>query len=221
MIRNLKVLGVALAAVFAMSAMMASAASAASFTVEKTPATITGNQKTTHTLEVTGQSITCKVVAFEGTTSSLAPTSVKMAATYDECSTGGGISATITGFAVDDSEIGQAGKCWYRLDAAGSAGLECNNAEVTIDAATCQVHLPAQNFGVGAVTYSTEQVAASGKHDLTVNFAVTGVTATHTDGFLCPFGSSGHNGEGKFHGTSTATAETEITNEPLHLTHHP
>lgn len=212
MTRNLKVLGLALVALVAMSAMMASAASAASFTVEKSPATITGNQKTTHEFEVTGVKVTCTTVDFEATTSALSVASVKVAALYGGCTAANGVlTATITGFATDHSEIGQKGKCWYRLDAAGSAALECNEADVTIDAEPCTVHIPAQEFASG-VTYTNET------NDVKVSFNIEKVTANHTDGFLCPFEGSSHQATAKFSGTSTATAETDGGESPLSLT---
>jgi len=219
MTRKLKVLGLALMAVCAMSAMVASTASGhtpADFAIEKTPATITANQKTEHRWTITGQAFTCQVVALEGTVGEPTTTSIKMSATYDEC---GFFNAKFTGLAVDDSEIGAKGKCWYRFDAAGSVALECNEGDVTIDAGPCVVHIPAQSFSSG-VAYSTETIAAD-KHDLTVSFELKEITATHTDGFLCPLGGSGHNQTTALEGTSTMIAEAELDGVPLHLTHNP
>jgi len=221
MIRNLKVLGLALGALFAMSAMMASAASAhvpAVFHVEKVPANVTVTEKEKHKFTVTGQTVTCETAVFHGTDKEeFTPTSIKLEATYAECKAEPlGVNATVTGF----GKIGEAGKCWYNVNASGAAALECNGGDVTVDAASCVVHVPAQSFASG-VTYSTEVIKASGKHDLTVSFNIKEVEATHTDGFLCPFGSSGTVKGAILEGASTAVATAEPGGEDIDLTQTP
>jgi len=68
MIRNLKVLGLALVAIFAMSAMVASAASASVFEVEggnaESTTKIEGGDVGSVTLTVTGTTITCSEVSY-------------------------------------------------------------------------------------------------------------------------------------------------------------
>lgn len=228
MIRTLKALSLTLGALFAMSAMMASTVSAhtpAVFHVDnadKEPVTITANQKTQHKFTVTGQTVTCEVAEFEGTTKELTPTGIKLAAHYTGCKTGLGTTVNVTGFATIHEEIGQSGKCWYTIAASGTADLECNNADVTVDAGPCVVHIPAQHFPSG-VTFSTELIDTEPEdiHDLTVGFEVKNIKGTHTDGFLCPFGSSGESSEAILEGTSTAFAEREVDGELVHLTHTP
>jgi len=78
------------------------------------------------------------------------------------------------------------------------------------------VHVPAQSFASG-ITYTTETTTA-GKHDLTVNIHIENITANHTDGFLCPLTTTGHDNTAVLEGSSTATAETDPGNSPLHLT---
>ena len=231
MIRNLKVLGLALGALFAMSAMMASAVSAhtpADFTIEKEPTLITATQKTEHKFTVTGQTVTCAKAEFHGTAKTKTETEITVSPTYTECKTAI-TNATITGFGHLHEEITHnektvkegkpEKKCGYIIRANGSAALECTGGgDVTVDAGPCVVHVPAQEFASG-VTYSTETL--EGKHDLTVSFEIKNIKATHTDGFLCPFGSSGEGNEAILEGTSTATARTEIGGELVHLTHDP
>ena len=220
MIRNLKALGMTLVALFAMSAMMASAVSAhtpAVFHVEEVPALITATQKEEHKFTVTGQTVTCVTAVFHGTATELTPTSILLEATYANCKAEPlGNTATVTGF----GKIGEAGKCWYEVNASGAAALKCNGGDVTVDAGPCVVHVPAQPFASG-VTYSTEVIKTSGKHDLTVGFNIENIEASHTDGFLCPFGSSGTVKGAKLEGASTATAKSDPGGVDLDLTHTP
>jgi len=231
MIRHLKTLGFSLVALLAMSAMMASVASAhtpADFTIEKAPALITATQKTEHKFTVTGQTVTCAKAEFHGTAKQTTETEITISPTYTECKTAI-TNATVTGFGHLHEEITHNAKtvaegkpekkCGYILKANGGAALECTGgADVTVDAGPCVVHVPPQEFASG-VTYSTE--TKEGKHDLTVNFEIKNIKATHTDGFLCPFGSSGEGTEAILEGTSTATARTELGEELVHLTHDP
>lgn len=195
MIRNFKVLGLALVAVLAMSAMVASSASAAQFTATsgaKIEAKDTSNVK----LTVTGQEVTCNSAVFTGTAPAAAFPSIGVNAAYNECKTGLGTNATVTGF----GQHGEGGKCSFTLYAAGTADLNCPaGQEVTVDAATCIVHIPAQK-GLGKLTYTN-----NGKHvDIGIN--VTGITGNHTDGFLCPFGSGGHSTAAVLESSSAVTA---------------
>ena len=198
MIRNLKVLGLAPVAVLAMSAMVASAASASAFTATK-GATITAKDTGKIKFTVTGQEVTCEEATFTGTAPEASFTSITVSAVYNSCKTAI-TNATVTGFG--------AGECDFVLYANGTADLACAaGKDVTVDAATCVVHIPGQT-GLGTLTYTNN----GGTVNIHIN--VTKITGTHTDGFLCPFGSSGHNAEGVLESpaaeplTATASAGT-------------
>lgn len=199
MSRNLKMLGLALVAVIALSAMAASAASAAQFTTTS-GATVAANQIGSHKFTVTGQTVTCSTAHFTGTAPSSAFTSINIYPTYENCKASPlNTTATVSGFAKKPSESG----CFYVLNANGSASLSCpNGGDVTVTANPCVVHVPAQSFASG-VTYS------NGAGDVNAKFEIKNIKATHTDGFLCPFGSSGESNEAVLEGESTVTATFE------------
>ena len=213
MSRNLKVLGLALAAAMALTAVMASAASAvthdpAKFTTTN-GATMTAGQKTQHKFTVTGQTVTCNTATFDGVAPGASFAEVAVTATYADCKSEPlGVSASVTGFG---TEVGQENKCWYVLKASGGAELKCDGTgEVTVTAATCQVHVPAQSFASG-LTYSNGKTKVGEKEvaDVTVAFEVKGIKGNHTDGFLCPFSSGGNSETGVLEGESTVTATVE------------
>lgn len=195
---NLKALGLTLVAVLAMSVMMAPTASAhapASFTTTS-GSTITATQIGQHQLTVTGQTIACGMATYHGTAPSTSFTSISLQPTFAECKSNLGTSVTYTGF----GKPGEAGKCWLAFNAVGSAAFECNGGDVTVDAGPCVVHIPAQEFPAGSVVYSN---GFSGIKDIALQLNITEIKATHTDGFLCPFGSAGESSTGALEGEST------------------
>jgi len=186
MTRNLKVLGLALVAILAMTAMVASAASAhtpAKFTATA-GATITAVDTGKVKFTVTGQEVTCEEATYSGVAPAASFESITVNATFNKCKTNFG-EAKVTGF-------GEGG-CDFKLYANGTADLVCpEGKDVTVDALTCTVHIgSAGNQGLGTLTYTND---ASG--DVKIGLNVTKITGNHTDGFLCPFGSSGSNSEG-------------------------
>lgn len=204
MIRKLKVFGLALVAVCSMSAMVASAASAADFTTTSS-ATLTGTQVTPHKLTVTGQVVTCSSILFHGVAPGSKFSEVTISPRYTSCKTELGTTVTVTGFGHLAAEAGKP-KCGYIIKASGASQLECEaGAEVTVDAGPCVVHIPAQSFGAG-ITYANEFVKDN-PDDVRASFNIQGITGNHTDGFLCPFGSSGHNAEAVLEGEATVIAE--------------
>ena len=66
MARKLKVLGIALAAVFAMSVVATSAASATNFTAAAYPAVVSGTQTTTNIFTENGREFKCTTATFSG-----------------------------------------------------------------------------------------------------------------------------------------------------------
>jgi len=184
---NLKVLGLALVAVLAMSAMVASAAGASSFIASNGKGTrINAYDSGSIKYTVTGQEVICKDAFYTGSAPGFSFTSIEVYAAFNQCSTNFG-EATVTGFSLNEALT----VCRFVLYASGTADLVCpEGKDVTVDALTCTVHISAQK-GLGTLTYTND---ISG--DVRISLNVTKITGNHTDGFLCPFGSSGSSSEG-------------------------
>jgi len=184
MIRNLKVLGLALVALLAMSAMVASAASAHPVFTAPEGSSIKAEDTGKIKFTVTGQEVFCEKAVFTGSAGAAPINSITVNATYEACKSGLGTTATVTGF----GQHGESGKCNFVLYSTGTADLVCpSGQDVTVDVGPCVVHIPAQT-GLSKVTYTNDEKAG----DINIDLNVTEITANHTDGFLCPFGSSGH-----------------------------
>jgi hypothetical protein len=210
MTRNLKVLGLALVAVFAMSAMTASAAFATPEFTTTAGATLDGEEVGNVKFTVTGQEVFCTQYAYNATAPAASFASVTVNPEYIHCTGAFGVEAHVTGF-------GPTG-CDYVLNANGTSQLVCAaGKDVTVEIASCTVHIPAQHFASG-ITYTTGTDAA-GKKDLLAHINISGITGTHTDGFLCPFGSSGHSTTGELEGTVTLRA-TKPAGTIVDLTDH-
>ena len=199
MIRNLKALGLALVAVFAMSAMVSSAASASPTITSTAGATIIGEEEGNVKFTVTGQEVFCENAHYTGTAPANAFTTLTVTPEYSGCfaeTAIGKLNANVVGFG--------AGGCDFLLHSTGTADLVCAaGKDVTVNANPCVVHIPAQN-GLGTIEYDTKE--AGGIKDLTLTINIQNITATHTDGFLCPFGSSGESTGAVLEGNITAKA---------------
>jgi hypothetical protein len=193
MIRNLKVLGLALVAVLAMSAMVASAASASQYTGSAYPTTGTGaNTAGNETFTTPGGTVQCDS-HFEG---KLAAASSELTVTpkYTGCVAFGFLNATVA-----------FNGCDYLFKAGASLGggaynnsvdvvCPAGSGPVTITAGTCKVDVPAQT---GLSNVKTTNLAAG---TVTVQPNVTNITMNvTTDGFGCPFPGTGHY-TGSYHG---------------------
>jgi hypothetical protein len=197
MIRNAKILGLALVAVLAMSAMVASAASATKFTAAKYPATVKGTQTGGgHVFEVGGGKVTCTGATFTGTLSA-ASEEMTMTPNYTGCTAFGFIGAEVTGFGSEG--------CDYLFTTNGKAHLKCPaGKDVTVDAGPCDITLEAvNNQNLATNTYTNTPA-----NKVTVDTAVTNVHAVVTKtNFLCTV-SAGTYANGKYSGTT----EVEATN---------
>ncbi len=123
MIRNLKVLGLAVIAVLALGAFSASSALAVEFHSDSrtgntwlTGETNTGaGVGTTHVFDAAGSTITCKKATFSGTQAGNTAADVTMAASYSECTVhvgGFSLAATVN-----------MGGCAYTFNANGEVGV--------------------------------------------------------------------------------------------------
>jgi hypothetical protein len=182
MMRNLKVLGLALVAVFAMSAVAASMASADDLTSEVSPVTLTGAQEENDVLTTTAGNISCKEIKYKGT--AVTPTTtVSVTPEYPEKS-GGVTNCTALGFPmlVDVNgcsylfHIG-AGVTTGTLDIVCPAGKEITVTVNYLSTVKCIIHVPAQT-GLGPVTYTN--VGSGATREITVSAKITNLKYSHT-----------------------------------------
>jgi hypothetical protein len=174
MIRNFKVLGLALVAVLAMSAVVASAASA-QFTANSYPTTVTATSPLGNDVfTVDGTSVECDG-HFEGSASE-ASTTITIKAVYTNCKAFGFATATVN-----------MNGCDYTFHSNQTVTVDCPVGKViTIVAGNCEVQVGAQG------PLSTVDLSNNGNH-IDVKATVTGITANATkDGFLCPLNGTGH-----------------------------
>jgi hypothetical protein len=211
MIRNLKVLGLGLIAVFAFSAMAASSASAVdTFTSTKNPETISGTSVDKGAFKITDSNggviseVRCHTGVFHGAAVANGSAHATITASYV-----GTVGATDTGHCgagtLGTADVNMNG-CDYDLsgtttgsdvgktDATVSVLCEPNH-EISISLSEIGVTLeiPAQTPTVGGATYTN---TANGKVDAKVT--ATGVTYTCTPAFVCGLGgipSEGNNAD--------------------------
>jgi hypothetical protein len=179
--RNLKILGLALVAMFSVSAVGATVASANDFTAEENTVTLTGKKEagTTDLLTTTAGTVNCSEPTYHATatTGSTAITVTPDYATDGTC-TAFGLPATI-----------DMNSCRYifRVNAGvtthGSVDIECNPGdEITITQPPtdkCVVHVPAQT-GLTEITYTN--IGAGATREVTLDVNLKNIKYTHTKG---------------------------------------
>jgi hypothetical protein len=179
MIRNAKMLGLAIVAALALTAVMASVASATNFTAASYPVKITGSQSSNHVFTVTGGTVSCTTATFSGELTG-ASESMTVIPFYDGCTAFGFINSSVTGFG--------SAKCDYKFFTSGATNLECAAGDVQIDAGTCTVTMQAgNNQGLKTNTYTNTPT-----DKVTVDTQVTGIHTTVTSGFGCPISGGTH-----------------------------
>jgi hypothetical protein len=192
MIRNLKVLGLALVAVLAMSAMVASAASASQYTGSAYPTTGTGsNTAGNETFTTPGGTVQCDS-HFEGTLAAASST-LTVTPKYTNCVAFGFLNATVNMNGCDylfHSGPAQGGGVYFHtVDIVCPAGKS-----IVITAGTCVADVGGQT---GLAKVKTTNLAGG---TVTVQPEVAGITLNvTTDGFGCPFSGTGHF-FGSYHG---------------------
>src|SRR5215204_1807300 len=127
MIRNLKVLGLALVAMLALGA---TSASAAEFHGEVENVTLTGAQTTTNTFTTHSGTIHCTVAKFAGTQKAKTTTTVTVTPTYEGCRSTGFIEANVT---VDNNS------CTYIISSTGSVTLTPSTCSLVVTAPFCTI----------------------------------------------------------------------------------
>jgi len=195
MIRNFKVLGLALVAAFAMSAVVASAASA-DFRSESDHTIITGTQGVPNTFTVTAGTTHCGTATFEGTSTETTSSSITITPTYENC--------RITNFGVEtvNATVDMNG-CHYLLTTTGQVHLECNTglgSAVEVTAPLCVITVHPQT--VSSVDYAN--IGSGTTREVRVTATATGIT--YTQSATCPGGNNTYH-NGTYNGTVTATGE--------------
>ena len=191
----------ALVVVLAPSALSASAASAAAFTSSAATTNVVGGQVTKHIFRLTNAEVRCGSIILTGHMTNSTQSELTISPEYTDCHVvfnGITVNLKVTGFGHYE---GEAKSYAYVFKADGKTDLVCDaGAEVTIDAATCIVHIPPQN-NLGKVTY--EDLG----NNLKASINLSGITTNHTDGFGCPFTSGGHSATGTLTGTSEVSGK--------------
>jgi hypothetical protein len=201
---HLKTIGAGALAALAMSAAMASAAHAAEFTAEKYPAVITGHVEKI-VLEAgggilestTGTTVRCAEETEEGT---LAMKSRFLLSTIHkgQCTSSLGFTAS---YALNGCDFTfEAGEATSEEEAHGTMGIVCPAGKsITVTAGTCVIHIPAQ-VGLTGIKFTNKPGdAKTPKPWTTVDVDVNDqIRYVETDGFLCPFSSSGEGSNGDF-----------------------
>jgi len=201
MIRNLKVLGLALVAVLALSAMAASAASAVEFHSEAEETTLKATNTTNHVFDAASNSISCSSASFHGTQKGKTAEDVTMTAAYNGCQFFG-VTVNVN-----------MGNCAYTFHASGTTDVVNNGAascatspitfKATVFGLSCTVKVGPQT-GLEKVIYTNG--TSGGVKDVTVDSEITtanGHTITYTqEGSLC-----GSHNEGQYTAPSAATVK--------------
>jgi hypothetical protein len=223
MIRNLKVLGLALVAMLAMTAVAASAASADDLTSETSPVTLTGKQAGLgDVFTTTAGTVKCKEVNYTATNVATPTTTVNAVPSYPEKTTSGEQNCTGFGFPATVATNG----CTYRFTIGGATtgGLDiiCTGGqEITVTAVgagtvKCIVHVGSQNLAAG-ITYSNTGAGTTREIKIAANLAKT-LTYKHTAGTgvgaCSPGGSST---EGSYTGEGIVTGENGGTHVGIFL----
>lgn len=227
MLRNLKVLGLAIVAVLAMSAVVAQAASAAEFTAENYTASLSGEQVGEHVFTVEGNTVKCPTAVFSGSLAAASSEVTNVSAKYGneeaKCTAFGFLSATV-----------KMNGCTYNFKVnsgsednfTGTAALKCpTGAKVTIVAGTCEATVGEKTTGgatvnqeVGPINYVNMTNTPTSKNDVTVNPAATNVVADKTkDGIGCPFNGTGEVTNASYSGTTTVTGSKEGVADELNV----
>lgn len=200
MLRNIKALGLALAAVMAMSAVVVSAtASADEFTSEVSPKFMEGNQAGFgDVLTTTAGTVKCKQITYLSGAISTPTTTLNVIPIFPLKALDGSQNCTGFGFPLEILT----NSCTYKFTIGGSTsgGLDIvcpEGKEITMIATSglttkCVLHIPAQNIASG-VTYSN--VGSGTTREINIAMNISGaISYSHTPGEgvgKCTFGSSG------------------------------
>ena len=223
MIRNLKALGLALAAVFAMSAVAASSASAVDhFTTPEGVATILTGTSENNVFKITSPAVEfkCKTSRFKATVVSQ-PTVATVKPIYEgtpgATDTGHCFATVVEKVTVDmngcdyDLSGETTGKDLEKVDA--TVSITCPvGKEIELTSPLCNTFVHEQTPTEGGVTYDNEK-ELNGKKDVKVTVTATGVTWKAEDSFACTLGGLKEGSNADYTGNVTITGFKEIGKE--------
>jgi hypothetical protein len=141
--RKLKVIGLALVAIFAFTA-LASAASAAEFESASTNTTIKGEQSTKNVFTVNSRTVECNKATFTGFQAATKAATLEVHPEYSEC-TGFGLPATVTTTGCNykfNSPTGSTPNFTGSVNIVSASGETCSN--ITVAVAGCTVKIGPQ-----------------------------------------------------------------------------
>jgi hypothetical protein len=176
--RNIKILGLALVAMFAMSAMVAATASADDFNAESYTATLAGTKDGEDLFTTTAGTVKCTTPTYAATITAKTKT-ISATPSYTGC-TGFGFPAEVitTGctyvFTVNGGTSTE-----------GKVDVECGSNEITVVAKSgatvkCTVHVKTQTDLTGTVKYTNVGVGTT--REVTLEANLGGIDYTHTAG---------------------------------------
>jgi hypothetical protein len=183
---KLKALGLGVLAAMAMSAvgvLNASATVSGHFTHDAAggAATITGKESGTHRLKFAsdgGTPIECDVAHYSGSVATATTTTIEVTPAYSKCHTEGGEPGSVV---VDVNSC----KFVFHSRTTGHAttGVKCaTGVQIVVTHPNCTMRMPSQ--ALTGVTYGT--ITENGKHAITLNSTVSGITA-HYEAGICIF----------------------------------
>jgi len=202
---TVKVLGLALAAVFALSAIVASAASATTtFTAEsEAKLTVSANETQVFTYTAGGAQIKCTGFAVDNAQIVASSTEIEFTPTYTGCTGPGGITTHIT----------MSGPCTITVKADSTVYFCRRGGKITFTVTgLCTYHLTTQQ--TGSVSY--DNIGSGTTREIKVTPSVTGIATTNTNpGFLCGPESST---TGTLSGSFTLTGENSAGTAHIGIT---
>jgi len=204
MIRNLKVLGLALVAMLAMAAMGASAASAAEFHSEGSETILTGKQEALDVFSTTGGTVECDEATYVGSQTGTTTTTSKATPTYSKCTAFGFASASIN-----------TNGCEYQFHSNGTVDIvNCKTNEGIIVTASlfgtqkCKVTVVPQT-GINGITYTS--IGSGTTREITIDVESNNVEYIEHGGTgfgACSSSTAQKNGE--YEGSSVVTGENKV-----------
>jgi hypothetical protein len=223
MIRNLKVLGLALVAVFAMSAVAAGAASAEKYAFHSAGpfTTLTGTQAgaTNDVFTTDGGKVTCNTATYHGTIEAEETTTISLAPTYSSCTLepfGSAVVSTngCTYLIHAETRVGE-NDYTTNTDIVCPAGKEITVVGTLFGTTKCTIHIPAQNLGTGITV--TNATSAGGVSDIQAHISFSNIKYTETagSGFGACTSTSG-TANGAYSGFATISGDDSI-GEPLDI----
>ena len=210
MTRNLRILGVALAATLAIGACAAAVAAADEFRSEGNQAVVMTGKGTNNVFKTTIGSFECTTATYSGTVAATPTASVTLTPSYSGCTCFGGFACT--------ADING---CQYKMNIAGATTgtmeIVCPaGQEITLTALgglKCTVHIKPQTLST--VTY--KNVGAGTTREIELLLELKNIHYTHTEGTgVGKCVGSGTGKEGTYEGTVLVTGESD-TATPAHV----